>query len=132
LRYIKVFLGGKNMRKNKTFIESIKCAFDGLFFAFKSEKNFKVYLINILISLPINIFLHFSLKEFILYGMCIMGVFSSECLNTAIEKLCDFLTEEDNKKIKVVKDIAAAGVMCWGAAFYATEIILIGMKIFGL
>ena len=48
-----------------------------------------------------------------------------ECMNTAIERACDFLTEDTNDKIKAIKDIAAGAVICMGFAFYITNIILI-------
>lgn len=48
-----------------------------------------------------------------------------ECMNTAIERVCDFLTEDANDKIKAIKDIAASAVICMGFAFYITNIVLI-------
>lgn len=114
--------------KNKTFLSSLRCAFNGLFTALESEKNFKFYILNVLLTLPVNILLDFSLYEHIIYFICVIGVFSAECFNTAIEKICDFLTEEYNEKIKVIKDIAAGGVLFWGFAFYGAEIIMVGIK----
>lgn len=111
--------------KNKTFFHTLCCAYKGLLTAFKIEKNYKIYLYHVLCTLPINIILHFSFVEFFIYGLCIIGVFSAECFNTAIENICDFLTKEYNEQIKIIKDIAAAGVLCWGIAFYLTEAILI-------
>jgi diacylglycerol kinase (ATP) len=46
-------------------------------------------------------------------------------MNTALERLCDFLTEDVNEKIKIVKDISAGAVICMGFAFYITNILLI-------
>ena len=37
-------------------------------------------------------------------------VLTAEILNTAIEVVCDFVESKHNDKIKVIKDVAAAGV----------------------
>ena len=124
-----IYLGRFRSVKNKTFLSSVRCAFNGLFTALESEKNYKIYLCNILLTLPLNIMLGFSWVEFIIYGVCIVGVFSAECFNTAIEKICDFLTQEKDDRIKVIKDIAAAGVLCWGGAFYVSEAIMIALHV---
>ena len=111
--------------KNKTFLHSVQCALNGLFAAIKSEKNFIIYFLHILVTLPINILLGFSYIEFLIYAITICGVFAAECINTAFEKVCDFLTEEYNEKIKIIKDIAAGTVCCWGIAFYLAEVVMI-------
>lgn len=118
--------------KNKTFLSSVRCAFNGLFTALESEKNYKIYLCNVLLTLPLNIFLGFSYIEFIIYGITFVGVFSAECFNTVAEKICDYLTEEKDEKIRVIKDIAAAGVLCWGGAFYLAEIIMVAVHLVNL
>lgn len=112
--------------KNKTFLSSVRCALNGLFLAMEQEKNFKVYLLHILLTVPFNIYFHYTAVEWIAYIICVCSVFGMECVNTAIERLCDFLTEEQNEKIKIIKDMAAGAVICCGCAFYLTNIILIG------
>lgn len=116
--------------KNKNFLCGVKCAVSGLLLALRTEKNFIVYLIHILVTLPLNILFGFTVTEFLIWGICVIGVFSAECTNTAIEHICNFLTEAYNEKIKIIKDIAAGAVCCWGIAFYASEIIMLGWKIF--
>ena len=45
----------------------------------------------------------------------------AEIFNSAIEALCDFVETRHNEKIKVIKDIAAAGV---GIAIFVWIIVL--------
>ena len=45
----------------------------------------------------------------------------AEILNSAIEALCDFVETCHNEKIKIIKDIAAAGV---GIAIFTWLIVL--------
>ncbi len=117
--------------KNKTFWQSIRCAIQGLKRAFESEKNFKIYLGIVFVTMLINGFVGFSAKDYIAYTICACGVLSAEFLNTAIEFVCDFLTEQYEEKVKDVKDIAAGAVLIWGIGFWVTEFILIGENLFG-
>ena len=48
-------------------------------------------------------------------------VLVAEIFNSAIEALCDFVETRHNEKIKVIKDIAAAGI---GIAISAWLIVL--------
>ncbi len=116
--------------KNKTFFRSVLCAVKGLCLAIRTEKNFRVYFLHILVTLPVNILLDFSVMEYMVYGICVLGVFSAECLNTAIEHLCDSISKNYDEKIKIIKDIAAGAVCCWGIAFYLAEAIMLGRKFF--
>ena len=111
--------------KNKTFISSVRCALNGLFLAMEQEKNFKAYLIHILLTIPLNIYCNYTLVEWIIYILTVCGVFAMECVNTAIERVCDYLTEDNDERIKNIKDIAAGAVICSGFAFYLAEIITV-------
>ena len=111
--------------KNKSFLDSVKCAFRGLWVGFKSERNFKIYLINVLITFPINLLVGFSLWQHIAYFIAVAGAFSAEYINTAIEMVCDSFTTDYNKSIKNIKDVAAAAVLCWGFIYYTLEIGLV-------
>jgi diacylglycerol kinase (ATP) len=48
-------------------------------------------------------------------------VLFAEIMNSAIEALCDFVETRHNEKIRVIKDIAAAGV---GIAMFAWLLVL--------
>lgn len=115
--------------KNKTFLDSIKCAFNGLFYGLKTEKNFKYYTIIATIFLILNILIKATLMEFMFYGICIFGVFSAEFFNTSIEHLSNAFTKEIKQEIKITKDIAATGVLIWGLAFFIVEIFIIISKL---
>lgn len=49
-------------------------------------------------------------------------VLMAEMFNTAIETLCDFVEEQHNEKIAVIKDIAAAAT---GVAIFAWAAVLL-------
>ena len=114
--------------KNKTFIDSLKCAFVGLLKAFKSEKNFIIYAVIAITALILNIVFKVEMFWWIGYIVTVCGVFAAELINTAIEKLADAFTSEITNEIKAVKDIAASAVLFWGFGFFAVEIIALGSK----
>ena len=59
--------------------------------------------------------------DFLLILVVTVLVLVAEIFNSAIEALCDFVETRHNEKIKVIKDIAAAGV---GLAILAWCIVL--------
>ena len=59
--------------------------------------------------------------DFLLILVVTAFVLVAEIFNSAIEALCDFVETRHNEKIKVIKDIAAAGV---GIAIFAWFIVL--------
>lgn len=108
--------------KNKTFIDSIICAFRGLYYAIRSEKNFLYYIIIDLIFLIVNVWLGVSTYIWILYILSSFTVYAMECVNTSIEHICDMLSKEEHIEIKRIKDMAAAAVLVCGLGFFAVEI----------
>ena len=118
------------MRKNKTFLESVRCAIAGTAYGFRTEKNFRYYLGISTFFFIINCLCRISLTEHILLIICVGAAFAAEMLNTAIEHLCDLYTKEANEEIRRIKDLGAAGVLMAGNAFFIMEGIFICRKLF--
>lgn len=112
--------------KNKTLIASIICALRGLYYAIKTEKNYKYYFVIALIFLVLNILCNIPFAGHIAYVITAAGVFSSECINTAVEHFVDMVDTTIREEIKIIKDIAAATVVCWGFGFFICEALSIG------
>ena len=112
--------------KNDTFFQSVRCAFIGIYLAFKSEKNYKIYIGISLFFLCLNIYFKVGLIGHLCHFITTMGVFSAECFNTAIEKFIDMVDREIKPEIKFIKDVAAGGVLYWGFAFFISEFMVIG------
>ena len=109
--------------KNITFRQSVLCAIKGLYFGLKTEKNYKYYL-------GINL-VFFLLDTWYAVILSSAGVYGMECVNTAVEHLSDFTTKEQHPEIKATKDLAAAGVLCFGIAFFLIQGIAIGKYFLG-
>lgn len=110
--------------KNKTFLKSIYCAIRGLIFAIKTEKNYKYYLAIDILFFILDLFVLKADKSIWLgYIITSAGVYAFECINTSIEHIADFISKEIHPEIKVIKDMAAAGVLCFGIAFFLVQIV---------
>ncbi|MBO7703836.1 MAG: diacylglycerol kinase family protein [Solobacterium sp.] len=100
-------------------------AFEGIITGFEHRSIALQFLLGLLAVIA-GIFLKLSSMEWIAVIICIGLVISAEFLNTAIEFLCDFITESHHPAIKEVKDLAAAGVLITaGTAFLTAMVILI-------
>lgn len=70
--------------------------------------------------------LHLQIMEWVAVIICIGMVLTAEILNTCIEKLCDVYTKEKREEIRIIKDLAASGVLAASfASFLAAMLILI-------
>ncbi len=93
------------IKLKNNFIHSI-C---GLRYAL-SEHSFRVELLVGLILLPILIFVRCPIELKILLFFSYLLILICELLNTAIEGLCNRITQEEDPQIKAIKDISSAAV----------------------
>jgi diacylglycerol kinase (ATP) len=91
-------------------IKSFVYAFDGLKYLFRYEHNTRIHLAAAILAVIAGFIFHLGKTEWCLIILCIATVFFSEIINTAIEILCNVVQPSYHEKIKVVKDICAAGV----------------------
>lgn len=90
---------------------SFKYAFNGLKVLLSQEHNIRIHLIISIFAVIIGILLNISAVEWLIILALIGLVLSLEAINSAIEKLCDFVSPEWDKAIKGIKDISAAAVL---------------------
>lgn len=106
-------------------ISSFGHAIRGIKTVFKTEQNFRIHTIATLLVLLLSRLLKISKQEFILIILCIASVMVTEILNTAIEKLCDFVSPQYHDKIKTIKDMSAGAVL-----LMSITALIIGLTIF--
>lgn len=87
-------------------------AFNGLKIAFSTQKHVKLHLLSALWVCAAAYFLNVSLTEWAILILIISAVFGAEIMNTSVEALCDFIEPKFNSKIGIIKDLAAASVLC--------------------
>lgn len=106
-------------------IKSFRNAFNGIGILIQSERNFQIHLIAFTLVIGAGFYFGIAPKEFIVILFVSALVFALEGVNTAIEKLCNEVTEERKESIRKIKDIAAGAVLV-GAIFAS----VIGVIIF--
>jgi diacylglycerol kinase len=108
-----------------TRIKSFGYALKGILFALKTQPNFLIHLLAIIIVATSGFIFQLSIPEWSLVVLAIGLVLVSEMINTAIEELVNMLSPEYNKKAGLIKDVAAGAVLI--AAIIS---IIIGVIIF--
>lgn len=110
-------------------MKSFQYAAAGILSALRSEPNLRFHVAAALIVCAAGYLLHLSGIEWIAVVLCVVLVFGFELLNTAIEALCNHVTEEIHPSIKKVKDISAAAVLIVCTGSVVTGLIIFLPKI---
>ena len=104
-------------------VRSFKFAFRGLWLLVKTEDSIKSQLFLGLIITILGFVMDLSVTEWLFQTLAITLVLTTESLNTGIEKLCDFVNPDYDKRIGFIKDISAGAVTF--AALFALIVALI-------
>ena len=106
-------------------LKAIKYAANGFWILITSEHSIIAQVIIAIIMTIIGFLMQISATEWLFQIMAIGLILVAESLNTAIEKMADFIHPEYHKQIGRIKDISA------GAAFFAAIIaVIIGLIIY--
>lgn len=111
------------IRKHTT---AIGHALNGLFWAFKTQPNYRVHFIAATLAVIGGIFFSLSYIEWLVVITMIIGGFTIETINTSIEQLGDAIDLHYNETIKVAKDLAAGAMLIYslGAIIIACMLFL--------
>jgi len=120
------------MRALKKEIRSFICAFRGIFYAFKNEIHLKIHAIVALIVCVLGFVLKITANEWLVCLFCFALVFAAEMINTAIEKIVDFISPQRNHLAGIIKDIAAGAVLLCVIFAVIIGIIIFLPKIFAV
>lgn len=106
-------------------LKSVKYAAKGFWILITSEKSIIVQVIIGFIMIIIGFLMNISTTEWMFQFLAIGLLLVVESLNTAIEKIADFIHPEYHKQIGRIKDISAE------AAFFAAIFaVIIGLIIY--
>ena len=106
-------------------LKSFRDAFNGIGILLRTERNFQIHLVAFILVISAGFYFHIGIRQFVLILIVSALVFSLEAINTAIEKMCDEVTEERKESIRVIKDISAGAVLI--ASIFA---LAVGIMIF--
>jgi diacylglycerol kinase len=111
-----------DIKKN---LKSYKYALNGLKHLLRLENNARIHLTATVLILALSAYFRIESTEWLWVILAITSVWTTELLNTAIEKIVDFISPEFHPAAGQIKDLAAAAVLI--AAIFA---IIVGMIIF--
>ncbi|MBS7320112.1 MAG: diacylglycerol kinase family protein [Myroides sp.] len=106
-------------------IKSVRYALRGLWLLATTEHSIMSQLIISGIMCFVGFYFNLSSTEWMFQILAIGMVLTAEGLNTAIEKLCDYLQPNFDKKIGFIKDLSAGAV-----TFAAIAAMIIGAIIY--
>ncbi|PQA90807.1 diacylglycerol kinase [Chryseobacterium shigense] len=99
-------------------------AFRGIFLMVRTERNFQIELVAFFINLFFIFYFNLSGIDTALVIMASLAVLSAEIFNTAIERTCDIIQPDFDKRISFIKDIAAGAVLLMAAGAVVVGIIV--------
>lgn len=109
-------------------LKSFRFAWKGFAYVFLNENNMRYHILAAIIVVLLGGYLKFSLFEWIVIVFCIGLVWAAEIFNTAIEKLVDLVSPEQNPKAGLIKDIASGAVLVTAMMALAIGVIIVTSK----
>lgn len=107
-------------------IKSIKYAVKGFFLLLTTENSIITQSIIAIIFIALGFYFKIDRLEWALQFLAIGLVLSIESLNTAVEKVCDFIHPDFHEKIGFIKDVASGAVTFAAFAAFAVAVLIYG------
>ena len=107
-------------------------AFRGIFYTLRTQHNIWIQLALMLLALVLGFVYDITRMEWIAIAAVSGLVLSLEIVNTAIETFLDARYPEQDKKIGLVKDLAAGAVLMASIAALVVGLLIFIPKIFAL
>jgi len=95
------------MTKDTSWQATFKNAFEGMRYAFRTQRNFKIHLIFALLVIGLGIWLDVPGGKFLFLILAIFLGLVVEMGNTAFEATVDLITKKYHPQAKIAKDVAA-------------------------
>ena len=120
-------------QKDNSFVtgrlKSLTFAFKGAYKLITTEHSVMVQSTIVLLMIIAGFVFHISRIEWMLQILAFGLVLAIESINTAVEKIADFIHPEFHEKIGFIKDIAAGAVMFAAAAAFVIGLLIYVPKI---
>jgi len=110
-------------------IKSVGFAFKGAILLIRTEASIKIQVFIAIVMTAAGFYFDISRTEWILQIFAIAIVLGIEGMNTAVEKIADYIQPEFDVKIGFIKDISAGAVMLVSIASAIIGLIIYVPKI---
>lgn len=109
----------------KRLINSFRYACNGIRYALHTQKNFRIQLFFLIAAVSMGLLFKITQLQWISLILTSSLVLILEIINTSIERLVDYITQEYHPEAEKVKDTAAGAVL-----IASTMSVVIGLIIF--
>lgn len=116
----------------RRIVRSFGYAFEGLGLMLRAQPNFLVHLALAIVALAFGVLLGLSPAELALLVLTVALVLVIECVNTALETLCDLVSPGYHPLVKRAKDVSAAAVLLGAIASVGVAMLLFGPRLAAL
>jgi diacylglycerol kinase (ATP) len=110
-------------------LRSFRFAFWGIRWLIEGENNARFHLLATVVVVFAGFYFDLSVLEWAAVLTQIGLVWATEALNTAIEKICDFISPERSEVIGKIKDLSSAGVLIVAMVAFVVGLIVFLPKI---
>ncbi|HLL94935.1 MAG TPA: diacylglycerol kinase family protein [Spirosoma sp.] len=117
-----------SMINGRKVLRSFRFAGQGIVDLFRYENNAKVHLLIAGLVIPVGLWLRLTRVEWAVILTQIGLVWAAEAINTALEKLCDFVSPGLHPQIKAIKDMASGAVLILSIGAVVVGVIVLGGK----
>jgi diacylglycerol kinase len=114
------------------FFKSFIHAWNGMIYAFQTQRNARVHVALALVALTLGVALHLSAMEFAVIILAIVAVIAAEMINTVAEAIVDLVTDTYHPLAKIAKDVAAGAVLWSAICAVAVGIVIFGPHLLSL
>ncbi len=98
-------------KSSPNILRSFKYAFEGLMSGVKTERNWKLGIVEAIIVIFAGFYLNISREDWIIVIILIGVVLYAELCNSAIEAIVDSFTSHEHPGAKLAKDFSAGSVV---------------------
>ena len=110
-------------------LRSFRFAFIGLGHAIRTEANLRWHLLATAFAIGFGVWLKISALEWVAIVLCIGLVIAAELFNTALERLADRITKDQDELIGQAKDVSSAAVTILAVMSVVIGVIIYGPKL---
>ncbi|MBI5560175.1 MAG: diacylglycerol kinase [Deltaproteobacteria bacterium] len=123
--------GPSDPKKPSNWLESLNCAFEGVIYAFKTQRHMRYHYIIAAGALFLSLFLKLPLPEFVLFAIAVIILLAAEMFNTAIEETVNLVEEKYHIAAKNAKDVSAGAVLISSVGVALMAYIIFSRYLYG-
>ena len=125
----------KEYKKSPNWKMVFENAFNGLLFAFKTQRNFIAHFIISFLVIALAVWLKITFGRLLILLLLIIFCLVVEMANTVVEKTVDLITDKWNPKAKIAKDLSAGMMLLASLGAIAVGLLILfpplWQKLFG-